>query len=282
MRLVFLLAGIVICSAAFAQQHLNIITYNIRLDIKSDSLNAWPHRKEMVSSQVLFHQAHVLGVQEALPVQMEDLRQRLPQYKTIGVGRDDGKNKGEYSALFIDTTRLKVLAGNTIWLSQTPTIAGSKGWDAAYPRIVTWAKLRDRQTNKIFFCFNTHFDHMGQIARRESAGLLLQTISQIAGNTTSIITGDFNATPLDEPIKILTDKTSSFYLTDTRSISQTPHYGPLWTFNGFKNPALDGPLIDYIFIHGKAKVLQHATLSPVWNNRFASDHFAVFARLSFK
>lgn len=262
-----------------AQTTLNVMTFNIRLNTTSDSLNAWPYRKEKAASQILYHQAHIVGVQEALHDQMIDLQQRLPQYKYVGVGRDDGKTKGEYSAIFYDTTRLQVLQSATFWLSLSPEIAGSKSWDAAITRIVTWAKMKDKKTKTIFFVFNTHFDHIGKMARKESALLILKKVKELAGNAPAIVTGDFNSKPADEPIQVLVDKADPDYLVDTKEISQTPHYGPTGTFNGFKSKETEDEPIDYIFIKGKWKVLSHATISQTWQGRFASDHFAVLAEL---
>jgi endonuclease/exonuclease/phosphatase family metal-dependent hydrolase len=267
-------------SVSISAQDLNVLTFNIRYNNPGDSLDAWPYRKDKVASQILFHEAHIVGVQEALHEQMEDLQQRLPRYRYAGVGRDDGKEKGEYSAVFYDTTRLQALQTQTFWLSETPTVAGSKSWDAAITRIVTWVKFRDRKTKKIFFAFNTHFDHIGQVARRESAKLVLQKIKEIAGNTPAVITGDFNAQPADEPIRVIMDKSNPLYLTDSKEISKTAHYGPGGTFNGFKNKERGDQPIDYIFLKGNWKVLKHATLSETWAGRFSSDHFAVLARLS--
>ena len=267
------------CFFSEAQQTLNVMTYNIRLNTASDSLNAWPYRKDKLASQVLYHKADILGVQEALHDQMMDLEQRLPQYNYVGGGRDDGKTKGEYSAIFYDTTRLQVLQSATFWLSLTPQEPGSKSWDAAITRIVTWAKMKDRKTKKIFFVFNTHFDHIGKQARRESAILLKEKVKEIAGSSPAVITGDFNAKPSDEPVQVLMDKTTAGYFTDTKEIAETPHYGPKGTFNGFRSKEVDDEPIDYIFIKGKWKVLTHATLSQTWQGRFASDHFAVIAQL---
>src|SRR4051794_28130038 len=198
----FILFGLLLMLeiAGDAQSYLNVMTYNVRLNVNADSLNAWPFRKDELASVILFHDVHVLGVQEALPEQMEDLRERLPGYRSIGVGREDGKNKGEFSAIFYDSARLQVLESGTFWLSQTPSVAGRKGWDAAITRIVTWSKFKDRRTNLIFFHFNTHFDHKGPIARRESAKFLLTRIHEIAGDAPTICTGDFNSRPKDEPI----------------------------------------------------------------------------------
>ena len=252
------------------------MTFNIRYNNPGDSLNAWPLRKDILASQVLFHEVQLLGVQEALHGQIFDLKERLPNFKTIGIGRDGGE-KGEYSAIFYDSTRLQALGSATFWLSLTPEVVASKSWDAAITRIVTWARFRDRKTGKTFFAFNTHFDHIGKEARRESAKLLLQKVASIAGTTPAIITGDFNASPTDEPIRIIMDKRDPLHLTDTKEISATPHYGPTGTFNGFGPKERDDQPIDYIFIKGPWKVKKHAALSQTWSGRFASDHFAVLA-----
>ena len=256
------------------------MTFNIRYDNAGDSLNAWPYRKDKVASQILHHDVRLLGVQEALHNQLVELQERLPKFKSLGVGREGGE-KGEYSAIFYDSTRLQALASQTFWLSATPDVVASKGWDAALPRIVTWAKMKDRETGKMFFAFNTHFDHMGQKARQESAKLLLQKVAAIAGETPAIVTGDFNATPADEPIKVITNKSNPLHLTDSKMLSATPHYGPTGTFNGFGAKERDDQPIDYIFLKGAWKVKKHATLSQSWDGRFASDHFAVSATLQY-
>jgi endonuclease/exonuclease/phosphatase family metal-dependent hydrolase len=260
-------------------QDLNVMTFNIRFNNPKDSANAWPNRKDYAASQVLFHHTHILGVQEALNDQIVDLQDRLKQYKYIGVGREDGKTKGEYSAIFYDTTRLRLLEGSTFWLSENPTVVGKAGWDAALPRIVTWARFRDKKTKKIFYHFNTHFDHMGQQARKESARLLLQKVKDIAGNTPVIVTGDFNATPTSEPVQVLLNPSDANRLTDTKAISKQPHYGPSGTFNAFGPKETSNEPIDWIFVKNGVTVLQHATLSQTWNGRFSSDHFPVYARL---
>ena len=277
----FLIAVSLMVSITIQSQELNVMTFNIRYNNKNDSLNAWPYRKDNAASQVKFHNVHILGVQEALHDQMMDLSRSLTKYKYTGVGRDDGKTKGEYSAIFYDTTRLKLIESSTFWLSLTPEVPGSKGWDADITRIVTWARFKDNISKKIFFVFNTHFDHIGQEARRESAKLVKRRVKEIAGNNPVIITGDFNSHPSDEPIKILMDENDKDKFIDTKAVSILPHYGPLGTFNGFASKERDNEPIDFIFIKGKWKVLQHATLSQTWGGRFSSDHFPVFAKLSF-
>ena len=280
MKKFFIAIGFMV-SMSIQSQELNVMTFNIRYNNKNDSLNAWPYRKDNAASQIKFHNVHILGVQEALHEQMMDLSQSLSQYNYVGVGRDDGKTKGEYSAIFYDTIRLKLLGSSTFWLSLTPEVPGSKSWDAAITRIVTWAKFTDARSKRTFFVFNTHFDHMGKEARRESARLLKQKVKDIAGNNPVVITGDFNSKPSDDPIKILTDPADKDRFIDTKAVSVTPHYGPQGTFNAFTPKETDNEPIDFIFLKGKWKVLQHATLSQTWEGRFSSDHFPVFAKLSF-
>ena len=273
--LFFLALGI----TTFSQDFLNIMTFNVRYNNPADSLNGWPNRSDKVSSQILFHEAHIVGVQEALHDQMQDMDRALTRFKYVGGGRDDGKEKGEYSAIFYDTTRLQALQTQTFWLSETPQVPGSKGWDAAITRIVTWAKFRDKKTNKEFYLFNTHFDHVGKVARAESAKLLLKYANQIAGSMPYIVTGDFNSHPSQEPIQVITNPKDPTHLTDTKSISASGHYGPSGTANAFKSKEVSDQPIDYIFMRHGVKVLQHATLSQTWEGRFSSDHFPVFARV---
>ncbi len=263
------------------REYLNVMTFNIRFNNPSDSANNWAFRKELVSSQVLFHETHILGVQEALFDQIQDLQKHLPSYKRIGVGRDDGGTKGEFSAIFFDSTRFEAVTSGTIWLSPTPSTAGSRGWDAALPRIATWARLRDKQTNYLVNVINTHFDHQGFQARKESAHLLLKKLSEMqptkAAVKHSLVMGDLNSIPTDDPAMIF-----SSVLKDSKAISRTPHYGPTGTFNGFGKSEQDDHPIDYVFVSSDIEVMQHATLSQTWHGRFSSDHFPVFVRLRLK
>jgi len=277
MKKLWVLCAVMMMAVVGIAQQLSVATFNIRLDVASDSPSHWKNRKEKVVSQVLFHQWDVLGVQEALPNQVADLKALLPAYGFTGVGREDGDNKGEFSGIFYKKDKLELLASETFWSSLTPTVPGSKSWDAAITRIVTWAKFKHKKSGKIFYHFNTHFDHIGQEARRQSPHMLLQKVNSIAGNTAAIITGDFNAQPKDEPIRIIVDETNPLHLTDAKVLSQNGHYGPVGTFNGFGLKEKDEAPIDYIFMKGKWQVLQHATISQTWGGRFASDHFAVMA-----
>jgi hypothetical protein len=171
-RLLLTLASVVgiisACSTnkgSAAKVPIRVMSFNIRLNTPADSANAWPHRKEMVASMMRFHRADLTGVQEALKDQMDDLTKLLPEFGWMGVGRDDGKEAGEYSAIFYLKDRFAVLEQNTFWLSESPEKPGSMGWDAACVRIVTWAKFKDKRMGKAFYHFNTHFDHIGEKAR---------------------------------------------------------------------------------------------------------------------
>jgi endonuclease/exonuclease/phosphatase family metal-dependent hydrolase len=280
-KFLFLFLTVVVVLFASAQS-LNVMTFNIRLNISSDGENAWPYRKDKAASQILFHDVEVLGVQEALHGQMMDLKEALRDFSYVGVGRDDGKTAGEYSAIFYDSIRLKLLKTETFWLSEQTTVPGSKSWDAAITRIVTWAEFRDRKSKKKFFVFNTHFDHIGKTARLESAKIILRKVKDIAGKHPVIVTGDFNSTPSDDPYKLITDTSNPDRLTDSKTICLTTHYGPTGTFNAFQNKETSDEPIDYIFVKNKVRVLRHATLSQSWQGHFSSDHFPVFATIDLK
>ncbi|PWK29263.1 endonuclease/exonuclease/phosphatase family metal-dependent hydrolase [Arcicella aurantiaca] len=261
---------------SFAQQKTNVMTFNIRMETVQDGENQWSKRKENLASMLEFYEADICGMQEVLVGQIRDLTKLLPTYTYIGVGRDDAKEGGEFSPIFYKKEKYTVLESNTFWLSQTPE-KPSKSWDAALNRIVTYAKLKDNKTKKVFYVFNTHFDHIGQVARRESAKMLVAKIKAIAPKTPVILTGDFNSTPTEEPTVIINEG-----LIDAQKVSKQPHFGPASTFNGFESKEIAGKLIDYIFLNtDNIKVLKHATLSNTWGGRFASDHHAVLAQLEF-
>ncbi|MDP5120196.1 MAG: endonuclease/exonuclease/phosphatase family protein [Spirosomaceae bacterium] len=265
-----------------SQEALNVMTFNIRYSTPADGVNQWDNRKDFVAQTVQFYEADLCGMQEALYSQITDLQERLPQYGWVGVGRDDGDKKGEFSPVFYLKKRFELIETNTFWLNEHPEIVGY-GWDARFNRVVTWAKLLDKSTQKEVIIFNTHFDHQGEIARRESAKLVLNKVKEIAGNTPFVVTGDFNATPSQEPIQVLTDKSKDFHFVSSENLSQTPHFGPNGTFTGFKEKERDNEPIDYVFVSEKnAEVLKHATLSNTWGGLYASDHFAVMATLRFR
>lgn len=254
---------------------LRVMTFNIRYDTANDGADAWPHRKDLVASMVRLHGADLVGLQEALRHQIGDLLERLPGFAYVGVGRTDGREAGEYSAILYHTGRFERLDDGTFWLSETPEVPG-KGWDAAFERVVTWAKFRDRETGAVFFHFNTHLDHVGVQARAESARMIRQRIAALAGDAPVVLTGDFNTTDETEPYAILTGGEAG--LQDAMRVSEHPHHGPTSTWNGFEAIAPD-QRIDFVFVGGGVRVRQHAILADTWDGRFPSDHLPVLAEL---
>ena len=258
-----------------AQQDLNILTYNIRYNNPGDSINAWPNRKDWVKDLVEFYDTDILCVQEALKEQVDYLLQDS-RFSMEGVGRDDGKTKGEYTAIYYDKTRFSKRASGTFWLSDTPE-KPSKGWDANIVRICTWVRLFDSATKKDFYVFNTHYDHRGVNARLKSSELLKNKISEIAGKLPVVLTGDLNTTPDTPPITELKS-----FLKDAKEVSRAKPYGPEGTFNGFKFNAELKERIDYIFVNDKIEVLKFAVLSDSKNQRYPSDHLPVLVKARLK
>lgn len=274
MRVISLFVLLLPLSSVSGQESLNVMTFNIRYATAADGENQWNNRKDRAAETVRFFDSDICGMQEALYSQIIDLEKRLPAYGWVGVGRDDGEKAGEFSPIFYLKTHLTLLETKTFWLNEHPETVGL-GWDARINRVVTWAKFEDRRTLQQFIIFNTHFDHQGVVARRESAKLLLKKIKEIASDLPFLVTGDFNAKPAEEPIQILTDASQDFYLTDSKKITQMPHFGPEGTFSGFEAKERDNEPIDYIFVSEGIKVLKHATLSGTWGGLFASDHHPV-------
>lgn len=265
-----------------AEKSLRVMSFNIRYNEPRDGRNAWANRKTKVADVIRFHKADLVGVQEAQHNQLKDLEQLLPAFAWCGAGRTDGKEDGEYSAILYLKKRFKLLECETFWLSQTPEKAGSKGWDADYPRIVTWARFEDKKAKQTFYHFNTHFDHIGRQARTESSRLLLARIPLITKNAPFVVTGDFNATEETNVYRILTGREDAgeFKLTDARYASKNGHFGGNSTFNAFKELEPDRR-IDYIFVGDGARVFEHGILADRWDGLWASDHLPVLAEIVF-
>jgi endonuclease/exonuclease/phosphatase family metal-dependent hydrolase len=259
---------------------IRAMTFNIRYDNPNDGENAWPHRKDVVA-EVIGQHADIAGLQEVTFQQLNDLRTRLPNFESYGVGRDDGKNNGEFSPVLFRRDRFEIVSGETFWLSETPDVPGSRSWDSAITRIVTVVRFRDRATGREFYFLNTHFDHKGAVARSKSAAMIRDKLMQLDAALPIIVTGDFNCTPDQEPYRIMIDTEgadSRTPLFDTHSQSESKPSGPNSTWNGFR-AIVPGRRIDFIFIGPGAKVTEHQTLDMQPEGRFPSDHLPVVADL---
>ena len=268
-----ILAMVVMTSSA---QSVTMMTYNIRLSLKSDGPNAWDNRKENVAGQILFYEPDIFGIQEGLPEQVNYLDSALQDYSFIGVGRDDGARKGEFSAIYFRTDKFKLLQSGTFWLSPTPD-KPSKGWDAAYPRVCTYGQFQDQKSREKFWVFNTHFDHVGDKARKEAAKLILKKMGSLNHEGLPVIlSGDLNLTPDQAPIQMLAAE-----MQDSRLASKMAPFGPVGTWNGFDfNSPLDRR-IDYIFVSMDVKVNKYAVLTDSRDQKFYSDHLPVFVEVFF-
>ncbi len=257
---------------------LNVLTYNIRLATPDDAPNTWDNRKEDVFSVIREASPDVFGLQEVLYGQLTDVENAFPGFTRVGTGRDDGKEAGEFSPVFFNSKKFISLASGTFWLSQTPYVAGSRGWDAACNRVVSWVKLKEKKSKAEFCVFCTHFDHLGEVARRNSAKLLLHEVDSLAGYVPVIVLGDFNSVPDSEPYNILTDYANRSHLTDARLICNDIK-GPEYTFTGFKVNAQPGNRIDYIFIKNNVQVLSFNVNEKNNGEFYPSDHLPVSAKI---
>ena len=263
------------CSGNSDKNAFKVMTFNIRLDNRRDSINAWPNRASMVIDFMKDEKPDVIGMQEVLLHQYEALDSVLVKYGSIGVGRSDGAKGGEMNPLFFNRERFDMVRTKTFWLSPTPEIPGTKEWGSSLPRIVTWVELVDKQTHDHFFVFNTHFAHDSDSARIMSSRILLNSIVSISGGFPFIVTGDFNMLPTSRGYSILTGPSESVpLLEDSYFVSDKTPGGPQYTFNGFSDKQGSGR-IDYIFVKPGLKVLEHNTIIRKENGVYISDHWPV-------
>lgn len=284
LKLIVLLLSLIpsfMVAPLFAQQQetLRVMTWNIRLDTPDDGPNQWQYRKDGLCDEIKKLHPDILGVQEALYNQMKDMRKGLKGYKSIGVGRDDGKNRGEFSALFFNKIELSLVRSGTFWLSETPDIAGSRGWDAACNRIVTWAEFIDKTSGKHFISMNTHFDHMGEQARVESAKFILVKINELAHQLPVILTGDFNITNKHRAYRILTFSENEYVLSDTRERPGIIKNGPDCSYIGFPHSGEPEELIDFILATWDFKVISSTTIDFRSGDKYLSDHLPIISEL---
>lgn len=237
---------------------VEVMSFNIRLDHVADSMNNWKYRKDHAAQMIAYYAPDIIGMQEVVKNQLDDLKERLPQYTALGVGRADGEEKGEYCSLFYKTDRFELLKSGNFGLSETPDSIGKKGWDAACERIVTWAVLKDKVSGREIAAFNTHFDHVGKVARRESAVLILEKIKQMAGDLPVIVTRDFNGTVDSEPVTVLTEGGMK-----NACVTAKVAYGPTWSFHDFgRIPVEKRRLIDFICVKSPLGPFQYAAHNP--------------------
>lgn len=241
-------------------QTLRVASFNLRYDNPKDSLNNWKYREKIVANLIQFHDFEIFGTQEGLVHQLEQLSSSLPDYAYIGVGRDDGKNNGEYTAIFYKIKKFELLDKGNFWLSPDPTIPNT-GWDAVLPRICSWGKFKEKDTDFTFYLFNTHFDHVGTVARLESSKLVLQKVKEIAKENPVLLTGDFNVDQNSEGYRILE---GSPFLEDAFNLASLK-YGAAGTSNGFKVNSNRKNRIDHIFVTDNFKVLKHGILTDTYH-----------------
>jgi endonuclease/exonuclease/phosphatase family metal-dependent hydrolase len=269
------------------------MTFNIRFNNPDDGPDAWPYRRDDVARLIVRERPDLLGMQEVLADQVADLAERLKDYDHHGVGRDNGKEKGEFSPIFYRRARFDVQGKGTFWLSETPDKIGSVGWDAALPRIATWLRVRDKASGKEFLVANVHFDHRGDNARVESARLLRRKLAELAGGLAVLLVGDFNAAPDSPPYKAVLEsepvdgkappdagdgKVSGIVFRDARGLVDKP-LGPNTTWNGFRR-AVDDNRIDHVFVDRRWSAASYAILDEkTASGRFFSDHFPVVVKL---
>lgn len=287
-RILAILFACVLCLGAFAQE-LTVGSYNIRYKNKGDSIkgNAWARRCQSMCNQIKWERPDIFGAQEVLHAQLMELEAGLGGYRWIGVGRDDGKQTGEYAAIFYNPRRVELLDQGHFWLNETPD-RPALGWDAACIRICTWGHFRDRQTQKDFYFLNLHMDHVGVKARSESARLVMQRITQMTqgGKKLAVLTGDFNVPQTDELYRLFAD---SGVLKDCYTSAEW-RFAENGTYNAFDTQRYIPERIDHIFVTPTTAVEAYAVRtdgywqpnkSGTMQRRNISDHYPVFARIHF-
>jgi endonuclease/exonuclease/phosphatase family metal-dependent hydrolase len=249
------------------------MSYNIRYANPADGKHAWDQRKALVASQIRYYKPDLIGFQEVLKTQLDDLESMLSDYAYVGVGRDDGVEKGEFAPIFFKKDKFLLLDWGTVWLSPSPDVP-SLGWDAALPRIFTWVKVKDKKTAEAFYMANAHFDHRGVVAQEKSAELLYTQSLELAGDLPMFLTGDFNFNQKAGGYTYLSQQSR---IADSYKVAQFRH-GPEGTFNGFTYE-MEGDRIDYIWTDTRWEVLSYAALSELWEGILPSDHIPVLIRV---
>ena len=270
-------------------ESIRVMSFNIRYGTAPDGENAWPHRRDMVFDVIHDHQPDVIGMQEVLKGQLDQLLRALPEYKSLGVGRRDGIAIGEFAPILYRIDRFEVLEHGGFWLSDTPTVPGSTSWGNTIPRICTWAHLRDQRTGRSFYFYDTHLDHRSPPSQQRSAELIAKRIDQHVNKTDPVIlVGDFNAAEDTSTIRYLKGEVDRAYetteypppspkLRDTFRVIY-PDAIAVGTFNGFRGDRSRAK-IDYVLVSEGIEVLCAVIIHDNTNGRYPSDHFPVTATI---
>jgi endonuclease/exonuclease/phosphatase family metal-dependent hydrolase len=256
------------------------MSFNIRYGTAADGDNAWPRRTELVYDVIARFQPDLIGYQEVLDFQFDALAARFPELVSEGVGRDDGRRKGEFSSLAYRRDRFTRVAGGTFWLSTTPDVPGSKSWDAALPRICTWVRLRETASGRELVFANTHFDHRGQVARREAARVLSERLGPVATGIPAVLTGDLNITEDTPAFRVLVDPPEPSWVRwiDAYRTLHPERSPDEASFNGFKG-TVRGSRIDFVLHTSHFRATAAAIDRHQREGRFPSDHYPVNAVL---
>ncbi len=268
----FLLFAVLVSQTA-DRGEIKIMSFNIRYGTANDGENSWSFRKNPLLDVLRSEAPHVLGIQEGLRFQLDEIRAAFPRYAEAGRGRDDGRTDGEYAAILFDTNCFSLERQETFWFSDTPSIPGSTNWGNTIPRICTWARLRERGMNSIIDIYNVHLDHESQRSRERSAAALIDTIRSKSTTNPVFLLGDFNAGERNAAIRSI--RGAGFLDTYRIIHSQDSLAGTFHAFNGSRS----GEKIDYIFTDSTVSVIGADILHDQFKGRFPSDHFPVTARV---
>lgn len=267
--------ALLVPAAAHAAEPISVMSFNIRYGTANDGDNHWTLRRTFLFDVVREQNADIIGLQEALDGQIREIVEAVPGYAVVGVGRDDAKTAGEYSAILVRKDRFHVAEAGTFWFSDTPAVPASTSWGNRITRICTWARLIDRDGSAFWF-FNVHLDHQSQPSRERSAELLLHRIGARPFPTEPVIvTGDFNAGEDNPAVRTMVEGKA---FVDTFRVVH-PDEKQVSTFNGFKAERIDGPKIDYVFVQPGTEVLSAEIVRTARDGKYPSDHFPVVARI---
>ncbi len=283
LRRFIVLTALALASLAGAAEPLRVMSFNVRNSNAKDGEDAWPKRTELFFGTIAAYAPDLIGFQEVLADQYDAIAARLPEFGFVGVARDDGKRKGEWSSIGYRKSRFTAVADGNFWLSETPEVIGSKSWDAALTRICSWVRLRETATGKEFVFANTHFDHVGKIARQEASKVISQRVSAIAAGVPALLTGDLNINEDNPAYAVFVKPTTPGAIRWTDAFRAVhPQRGPdEVSFHGFKG-GTKGSRIDFIF-HTDHFVATAATIDrTAKDGRYPSDHYPVTAVVKWK